>query len=416
MEEIIEKIDDPSQTTWSLSDTISQRVHDDESSLTVSLEDKPTQQKYPMFIKVSLSLIGIIAATYILFILRDILIPFALASLFAILLNPLSKKLEKKMPRPVAIFVSLMIGVIIIWWIAAFLGAQFSMFTDNFHAIQERLLKVTENIQQFISNTLNISLEKQQEFINDLWSQWSIITSTLGWLTGILWIVLLLPLYIFLLLYYKPLLVEFLFGLFSENKKLKVAEILEETKWAIQSYISWMLIESVIVATLNTLLLLALWVKYAILLWVVWWILNTIPYVWWIVATLLPMWSALMTSDGYTIQIWIVLWYTVIQFIDNNILVPRIVSSKLEINALFSILFVLWWNALWWVSWMFLAIPFIWVLKIILDRIEEWKPWWKLLWTEIPSKSIGEQWQKRWKYIMRRSEKEWELNDEAQKQ
>jgi hypothetical protein len=47
----------------------------------------------------------------------------------------------------------------------------------------------------------------------------------------------------------------------------------------------------------------------------------------------------------------------VIQLIDNNILVPKIVSSKVKINALFSILIVLAGGALWGYSGMFLAIP-----------------------------------------------------------
>jgi predicted PurR-regulated permease PerM len=74
----------------------------------------------------------------------------------------------------------------------------------------------------------------------------------------------------------------------------------------------------------------------------------------------------------------------VIQFLDNNIIVPRVVSSKVSVNALISILVVLLGGTLWGVSGMFLSIPFVAVLKIIFDRIDELKPWGKLLGDTMP--------------------------------
>jgi predicted PurR-regulated permease PerM len=48
-----------------------------------------------------------------------------------------------------------------------------------------------------------------------------------------------------------------------------------------------------------------------------------------------------------------------------------------------SIVIILLGGALWGVSGMFLSIPFIGVLKLIFDRIDELKPWGKLLGTEV---------------------------------
>jgi predicted PurR-regulated permease PerM len=84
-------------------------------------------------------------------------------------------------------------------------------------------------------------------------------------------------------------------------------------------------------------------------------------------------------------QLGVIVAYIVIQFIDNNILVPRIVSSKVQINALMSIIVVLLGNALWGLSGMFLSIPFVAVVKIIFDRIDDLKPWGKLLGDNIPT-------------------------------
>ena len=131
-------------------------------------------------------------------------------------------------------------------------------------------------------------------------------------------------------------------------------------------------------------------------------ILNILPYIGGIASTLLPMVVATLTKDGFDTQIWIVLAYMVIQFIDNNLLVPIIVSSKVRINALISIVIVLLGNALWGVPGMFLAIPVIGVLKIIFDRVPELKPWGRVLGDEIPTRHKGEIWFNRY----RRAKKE----------
>ena len=95
----------------------------------------------------------------------------------------------------------------------------------------------------------------------------------------------------------------------------------------------------------------------------------------------------------------------VIQFIDNNILVPRIVSSKVKINALVSLVIVLLGGAVWGLAGMFLSIPFIAVLKIIFDRVDELKPWGKILGDEIPVYHKGHLWKRRRKIKDSLSEK-----------
>ena len=66
--------------------------------------------------------------------------------------------------------------------------------------------------------------------------------------------------------------------------------------------------------------------------------------------------------------------YYFIQLIDNNYIVPKIVASKVKINALFSIIVVIAGNALWGIPGMFLSIPVLAIVKLICDHIESLKP------------------------------------------
>ena len=130
--------------------------------------------------------------------------------------------------------------------------------------------------------------------------------------------------------------------------------------------------------------------KYAILLGVLGAIVNVLPYIGGFLAILFPVVIATVTKDGFHTQLGIIISYIIIQFIDNHYLIPVIVSSRVKINALISIVIVLLGGALWGISGMFLSIPFIGVLKIIFDRIPELQPWGKLLGSEVPTRHKGE--------------------------
>ena len=88
---------------------------------------------------------------------------------------------------------------------------------------------------------------------------------------------------------------------------------------------------------------------------------------------------AFITKEGYGHAIAVVAAYMLIQFIDNHFLLPRIVASKVKVNALVAIVGVLVGNAIGGVAGMFLALPVIAILKIIFDRVPALKPWGLLL-------------------------------------
>ncbi len=72
------------------------------------------------------------------------------------------------------------------------------------------------------------------------------------------------------------------------------------------------------------------------------------------------------------------------QLIDNNFLVPKVVASKVKLNALVSIIAVFIGGALGGVMGMFLAIPMSAIIKVIFDRIEGLKPWGYLFGDDMP--------------------------------
>lgn len=356
----------------------------------------------PFYLQSSIILLGIIALVYMLWVLADIMIPLAFAIFLAILLNPLCNWMQRhKVPRGLSIALSLLLALLVVAAIIYFLSSQMMQFSDSLPVLKQRLAEIFESTKHYISTTFGITESKQDNAFQDaLNNSKGMVGKTLTGFFGIVSIVVLLPIYIFFLLLYKPLILNFLYEVFSEENSSKVRDILAETKSAIQSYLVGLLIETLIVAVLNSTALLILGVKYAILIGCIGALLNLIPYLGGLVAIALPVLMSIVTKDGYSTSIGIIVAYLIIQFIDNNVLVPRIVSSKVQINALMSIIIVLLGNQLWGLPGMFLSIPFIAVLKIIFDRVDGLKPWGKVLGDVIPTKHIGERWRKRKQVIV----------------
>ncbi|MNQ84445.1 AI-2 transport protein TqsA [compost metagenome] len=349
------------------------------------------KREFPFYIKAPAILLGILITVFILSVLRDILVPLAFAALIAILLNPLSVRLEKRVHKIVAITISMLIAVLAIAGIAYFLSSQIAHFFDNVDAMKQKFYELLTIIQKWLEQTFGIGARKQAQMVNEAANgSKAVIGQTLSGALGILSVIFLIPVYTFLIMLYKTLILNFLYEVFSEENQQKVGEILTETKAAIQSYIVGLLIETGIVAAMNSCALLILGVQNAILIGVIGAILNLLPYIGGIIAIALPVLMATLTTDGFTTQLLIIASYALIQFIDNNILVPRIVSSKVQINALISIVVVLLGAALWGIPGMFLSIPFIAVLKIVFDRIDGLRPWGKLLGDNIPTEHMGQ--------------------------
>jgi predicted PurR-regulated permease PerM len=141
----------------------------------------------------------------------------------------------------------------------------------------------------------------------------------------------------------------------------------------------------VIVSTLTTVGFMIIGVKYAIVLGLITGLLNLIPYIGILFAGILSIIATLTASPDITLIIGVLIIVIVVQLIDNNLIVPMIVGSKVQINAFVSIVGIIVGGVIAGFSGMFLAIPIIAILKVIFDRIESLEPWGYLMSDDLPN-------------------------------
>ncbi len=151
----------------------------------------------------------------------------------------------------------------------------------------------------------------------------------------------------------------------------------------IQNYLVGLSIEAVIVAVLNGIGLIALGIPYAILLAILSALLNVVPYIGILFASALTILIALAMKSA-TAALSVFILFLVVQFIDNQFVLPKIVAGRVSVNPLISIMVVFAGGVLWGIPGMFLAIPVTAILKVVFDRVESLKPIGLLLGDTIP--------------------------------
>ena len=347
--------------------------------------------RFPIYAKIAFIFIGLFCTVYTLYIGREILIPIAYSVIIATLLSPLVMRLERrKINRIASIAIAVVMSILLTAGLIYFIASQLSMFNSALPMMRQKVNLMQGESAQWLSVHFNLSIQQinawfansKSEIINN---GNSMIGKTLVTITGILIFVFLVPVYVFMILYYEPLLMVFSKKLFNKVYHQKLEEVLVQTKTIIQSYLNGLLIEALIIGALNSMALLIIGVDYAILLGIVGALLNMIPFIGGIVAVALPMAIALFTKDSFYYPVLVLLSYMVIQFFDNHYITPKIVASKVKINALVAVIVVLIGNALWGIPGMFLAIPVTGILKVIFEHIESMKPWAFLLGDTMPS-------------------------------
>jgi len=346
--------------------------------------------KLPFYVKVTIFLVGLVAFLTIIYLAKSLFIPLVFATIIAIVLHPVVNFMVRiKINRILAIILTMFLTFLVIAAFGAVLFSQAGKFGESWPVLVQKFTALLNQNIADAADYFNKDPQKIHDWITK--TQGDIInvsTAAIGQTIVILGnglvVLLLIPFYIFMILFYQPLLVEFIRRLSGANYQSHVRQLVSQIKTVIQRYLVGLVIEAALMAAMNTAALLLLGIEYAFILGILAAVLNVIPYIGGIIAVAMPMMVALVTKPSPWYAFYIMVAYYIIQLIDNHYIVPYIVASKIKINALFSVIIVLVGNALWGIPGMFLSMPILAIIKLICDHIEPLKPWGFLLGDTMP--------------------------------
>ncbi len=347
--------------------------------------------KLPNYAKLAFTLLSLCLIIAMLYIGQNILAPILMSMLFAILLRPVVRflNIKLKFPHVIAVLVTVIIFIGFITGIVLFVSNQIGAISNDWDTIKKNLEIHYHHLQKWAKQTLNISYQEQEKYIKQAKNgatqgDNTIVSNTIGNFTEMLFSAFLIPFYTFLILLYRNLFMRFLTKLVKKDSQSKLQEILCNIKVAIQSFLVGLLMEVGIVTTLTTVGFLIVGVPYALLLGTITGLMNLIPYVGILIAGMLSIVATLTVSTDVSSVFGVITVYIIVQLIDNNLLIPLVVSSKVRINAFVSVVSIIIGGAIAGVAGMFLAIPVLAILKVIFDRIPSMEPWGYLMGDDLP--------------------------------
>ncbi len=345
---------------------------------------------WPYSIRLCFRLLLVVLIALIIIHCQAIFVPLYFSVLISILLLPIANFLERlQMPRALAALIAVLLAFVLFVAIVYLLSAQIITFLNDITAIKKNLADHYETLQQWLQQKFSISLSQQKTLFNSATenvqsSGMVYVKETFYTVTQSVAFSLFVLIYSFLILFYRHTIKRFLLAIFINQDKKSIEDVIGGTKQVMKNYMSGLLIEMAIISTSNSIVLMIIGIKYAIFLGVFTGVLNIMPFIGIYTGIIFTALVSLTTSANMSQIAWVVFGLLIVHFIDSNFLMPRIVGSKVKINALITMLGAIGGGMLLGIPGVFLALPTIAILKILFDRIEGMEAWAILLGDETP--------------------------------
>ncbi|WP_395057660.1 AI-2E family transporter [Flavobacterium sp.] len=312
-----------------------------------------------------------------LYFAQEFLIPLCIGAILATLFLPFCNWMEKKkIPKGIAVFISLLGLLLLIFMIITLLGYKISELISDIEVLKQKAIEAGTKIQKYIFDTLNLTIAEQDKILkSEQPSYGNMVQVMLGSMTSFLSSSILLLVYFIFLLYYRNHIKNFLVKITPKVQQAEMQEIIKKVATVSQQYLIGL-----------SKMIFLLWVMYgigfsiigvenAIFFAILCGMLEIIPFVGNITGTTLTVLIAAMNGADTQLLFGIVIVYGIVQFIQGWVLEPLIVGSQVKINSLFTIIALVLGELLWGIPGIILAIPLTAMFKIVCDHIEPMKPY-----------------------------------------
>ncbi len=306
---------------------------------------------------------------------KTVIIPLALSFLFAIMLNPLLRRLEAlRLPRIPAILIVMLVFVIVIGGIFTYCGYQLTNLINDLPGLQEKVVALVQDIRQGLVDRFNISAPQQNRWMGSLSDRIGpFFTGFLQATGSVLTVAAQIPIYIFLMLLYKDRFRVFLNKISNRADHESITQI-NQVKEVVQGYVLGMFMVICILAVLNSIGLLLLGIQYALFFGILSAILTIIPYIGNFIGGFFPFLVALVTKDSAWYAAGVIAVYAFIQFLEGNFITPNIMGSRVSINPLVALLSMIIGGQILGVAGLIIAIPFIGIIKLLFSHSRTLNP------------------------------------------
>ncbi|MFD2245901.1 AI-2E family transporter [Pontibacter ruber] len=319
---------------------------------------------------------------------RIFFIPLGFAALLSMLMTPVSRKLEQwGIGRGVATLLCILIFMLFLAAIAAVIAAQLVSFSEDLPQIQKKLEQLLDTLQQWIQHKYGASPQQQITFVREQISSLSqsankYFTTVLSGTLGLVSAFVLVVLYMFFLMWKREKFEEFTLRLVSPENRPEAQQVVNEIKQVAAQYLVGRLMSMLFLAIFYSIGLSVLGLKNAVLVSIIAVLPTIIPYVGAFVGAVFPLIVAMISgSPSMVLPTFAIL--VAAQVIDNNIIEPLVMGSKLNLSPIFTIIAIVLGEMIWGIPGMILFEPLFAVVRIVSQHVQKLHPYGFLLQNEV---------------------------------
>jgi predicted PurR-regulated permease PerM len=317
----------------------------------------------------------------VLVIAKTVLVPLSMALLLSFILYPIVRTLENwGLNKEFSAFITILI-------LFALLGVSITLFSneimnlsEEFQDFQVKIMNTLTDVVYYINSNVYLLdelkrdelIEDGKEFLKD--SSGMLIQDTFSGTAAFLTSLISTIIFTFLFLIYRKGLTEAIVAFADEDNKGKTLQMLKNIQCVGKQYLSGMFLLILILGAANSLGLLIIGIDSPFFFGFLAAILSIIPFVGTTIGAIIPVLYAFMTSDSLWIPVAVIILFWVIQTVESNFLIPKIVGSSLNVNALAAILSLLIGASVWGIAGMVLFLPFTAIVKVVCEEFHQLKP------------------------------------------
>ncbi len=322
---------------------------------------------------------------------QGFLAPLVMAIVLALLMIPLSNKLENLgIGRGISSLICTILLFIISLGVFALLSFQVKNFVDDWENITEQMKPKIGQAEDYIYEHTALTKEdfenyKEQNDLTTLGMDGSSGQKAFNFMKGVMSFLsnyILVFIYIFFLLTYRKRFKIFFLKLAPQDDQGEAREVIDNTATLVQQYLVGKSFLIILLTILYSIGLGISGVDNFILISFIGAFLSLIPFIGNIIGFGLALVFGFLTTGETSVLIGIIITFTIVQFIESYILEPYVVGDKVNLHPFLVILSIIAGNMIWGVMGMILAIPVLGILNISMNHVPPLKPFGYLLSTD----------------------------------
>lgn len=333
--------------------------------------------------KVSSAATTIVATAVILticYFAKPVLITLLVAILFAFLLEPIVNLfLRIRLPRPVgALIAMLLVGALLYGMTYAFyskaidFSQQLPQYTQK---IRGHVMKFKERAQSIQKSALPETKDEKQTVKVEQQTNWSeFITSTAGTVTELLFMLSFIPFLAYFMLTWQDHTKAATVMLFRMENRNTAYVTLGRISKMVRSFMVGNLVIALILSGFSMIVFYFIHLPYWYFLGVISGFLSVVPYLGVILAMVPPLAAGMGQVSG-AVMFGIVLTVFGLHMFALNVLYPKLIGKRLQLNPLAVTISLLFWGWLWGAMGLILAVPITAAMKIIFDNVDATRPY-----------------------------------------